>query len=494
MAKADKVRTNGSAPTTVTGMPPRPKSWSAGINAHEAWTHDSLDSLGYDWERIAVPHISARFPFRLYLPQSTEEIIAAVKEAKALGERLIVRGHGHSANDLVVTEGGSVLLTENLRSVLEFDEHERLVKVQSGAITHDLDELLAPRGYGLPVNGNENHITVAGFASVGGVSPASHRYGLFVDNVVGLEYVDWDGNLIRCSRTENSADLYKLLCGTGRHGVIATLTLRVIPIDKWGTILRNDRTWVNGVEHFLEASTAYVNDPGDAEMGHCLWTDLQVKPGRGPRFGVLSSYRDPSRSRYEKARNSLGHGYLFGLGYMAGRLPGGVDRTVKTLGMAGLLFTPRYASIKNIETYLDKTIDHTVGDPTRWLVVFGPAAEYRELFSDLYELLRAFRERERCMTFISCDVRSIRSEYLAQGEPGRQSCSLLFNIGVVPERMTTEVLEELVSKFDDICIAHHAFRYMHTRTVKDPKRRALIDPNTYWAEKTGQTRSRSRSS
>jgi len=30
---------------------------------------------------------------------------------------------------------------------------------------------------------------------------------------------------------------------------------------------------------------------------------------------------------------------------------------------------------------------------------------------------------------------------------------------------------------DDLCIEHGAFRYMHTKTVKDPQRRRLIDPN-----------------
>ena len=34
-----------------------------------------------------------------------------------------------------------------------------------------------------------------GFASVGGISPGSHRFGMFIDNVLEIEFVDWDGNV-----------------------------------------------------------------------------------------------------------------------------------------------------------------------------------------------------------------------------------------------------------------------------------------------------------
>lgn len=55
---------------------------------------------------------------------------------------------------------------------------------------------------------------------------------------------------------------------------------------------------------------------------------------------------------------------------------------------------------------------------------------------------------------------------------------LFFYLGINPDRMSEQVLDQLVNELDDICIETGSFRYMHSRTTKDPDRRALIDPNT----------------
>jgi hypothetical protein len=54
---------------------------------------------------------------------------------------------------------------------------------------------------------------------------------------------------------------------------------------------------------------------------------------------------------------------------------------------------------------------------------------------------------------------------------------------VHPDRMTPELLDEIVEKFDDIVIENNAYKYMHTRTTKDPEKRAKVDPNARHAER-----------
>src|SRR5262245_56694974 len=79
-------------------------AWKKRISSHGTFTHASIDSLGYDWERGADPAIRPMFPTKIYLPQTTEDIVRAVNEAKLLGERLTIRSKGHSSNDLVLTD------------------------------------------------------------------------------------------------------------------------------------------------------------------------------------------------------------------------------------------------------------------------------------------------------------------------------------------------------------------------------------------------------
>jgi hypothetical protein len=455
------------------------RSWRARISSHEAFTHDSLDSLGYDWGRIADPSVPARRPLKVYLPRSTDDVVRAVKEAKTLGEELRVRGLGHSSNDLVLTDRGSVLLTQHLDRILGFDEGSRTVTVQAGAITAEIDDYLAARGYGLPVIGDHSHITAGGFASAGGVSTASHRHGLFIDNVEALEYVTWDGEVVACSRTERAEDFYRLLAGTGQHGVITALTCRAVPIDKRGTVLRKEQRFFRTLDRFLEVTARHAQSPVAANMVRCVWIDLA--PGRS--FGHVTTYHETPQTAGKRLRNRLAYGCLHGIGFLSGRLPCRADRALKSVGMAGVVVAPKYGSIKNVEVFIDKIVDFTVGDPTRWFVVWAPADRYRALFRSLYDLVVDARQRHRCFTFVSVDVGALASEYLTHGDPDRRFCWIMFYLGIDPRRLTDAILDELVARMDERCAAEGAYRYMHTRTVKDPALRARIDPNAYYARR-----------
>lgn len=457
-------------------------SWRSKISSHDSFSHDSIDSLGYDWERIANPSLPPKHPLKVYLPQTTEEIIRVIKDAAQLGERVVVRSKGHSSNDLVLADRGSILVTEKLNSILEVREDEHTVKVQSGAVSAEIDDHLADLGFGLPVIGDHAHITVGGFASVGGISPASHRFGMFVDNVLALEYVDWDGELHECGPDNEPERFHRVLAGLGREGVIATMTLRMIPIDKYGVIWKNERGLFGNVDNFIEAAFKYISDPVDVMMERGLWVDFPTRGGKSIGFGQFSAYKETEQSSYKRLRNQVEYGYLHGQGYFSGRLPPKIDRYLKFISFGGVLLSPIYASIKNIEMFTDKMLDSGVGDPTRMLIVLGPVERFETLFRTLFPLMIDARNEHDCFTFVSVYVKSIRSPYLANGSDQQSFCELMFYFGINSEGMTDEIFDEIVSRFDDVCIEQEAFRYMHSKTVKDPERLRLLDPNARYAE------------
>lgn len=459
--------------------------WLESITSHETFTHDSLDSLGYDWGRVGDPFAKPKFPLKVYLPQTTEDLVKVVNEARSLGERLVIRSKGHSSNDLVLADHGTVLVTEKLNRILEIDEDEMTATVQAGMVAAELDDHLATMGLGLPIIGDHNHITVGGFASVGGISPASHRFGLFVDTVERLEYVTWDGELITCSRTERPEHFLKVLTGLGRHGVIATLTVRIIQADKYRTVLENHETHYRDVDEFIEGSWSCIRDPGEALMERGVWVDFPLPAGRSFGLGQFSAYHATEQSPYNRLRDRIAYNYLHGIGYVAGRLPRRLDRALKYVGMTGVLFSPTYATMKNVEFFTDKILDSTVGDPTRMFIVVAPLERYRSLFRASYDLMLEFRRSRKCFTFVSVYVKSIRSPYLAQGTPNDQFCELMFYCGIDRQGMTDEVLEALVNRLDDLCIEQQGFRYMHSRTSKDPARRNRVDPNFFYSDAAG---------
>lgn len=450
--------------------------------SHEGVVHDSLIGLGYDWEQIGDPGIRPRYPFKIYLPQTTDEVIAAINETRLLGQHLVIRSKGHSSNDLVLNEAGSVLCTAMLNKILHVDEEALSVTVQAGAITAELDEHLLERGYGLPVLGDHNDITAGGFASVGGISPTSIRYGMFVDNVLEFQYVTLDGQLVCCSREENAADFYRLLGGTGQFGVLVELTVRIIRGDKYRTILRNRIRHYLKADKFIADTQRYLDDFAETLMGRGAWFDLPVGSGH-LRIGQFSAYVETRQSGYKRLRNKLVYGYLHKIGKWAGRVPKPVEMLLKALALAGLVFSPRYASIKNVESFTDRITDSTVGDPTRWFILLTPAESYAILFRKLYELALNYRTRYQCFTLVSLYVKGIKSEYLSADEPNRHFSELTLYVGVNLKHMNEKILADLVSQIDDLCIKHGAYRYMHTKTVKDSERRSLIDPNTIYARR-----------
>lgn len=471
----------GGAPHKKVGFTTR-GTWQSRISSHEAFNHDSIDHLGYDWGRVGNPHVAPVRPLKVYLPESLEEVVKVIQDANALGEKIVVRSKGHSSNGLVLSDRGSVLLIERLNRILEIDEQGMTATVQSGVVSAELDDVLADRGLGLAIIGDHNHITTGGFVSVGGISPASHRFGMFVDTVTRLQYVDWEGNSGWCSATENPTMFNRLRAGLGRHGVIVALTVKLIRIEKYTTILKNEQTHYRTVDAFIAGSRRYINDPGDAQYERGVFVEFLKSNGQPLAIGQFSAYKPVKQTAYARFRNALAYNYLHGIGYVAGKLPARLDKVLKYIGITGVLWSPTYASIKNIEFFTDKILDSTVGDPTRMFIVLAPLARYDELFRESFELMREFRARYGCMSFISVYVKSITSPYLAQGRADEKFCELMYYCGINPTGMSEAVLEELAARFDDVTIKHGGFRYMHSRTARDPARWAKVDPNTFYAE------------
>jgi hypothetical protein len=236
------------------------------------------------------------------------------------------------------------------------------------------------------------------------------------------------------------------------------------------------------MDDFIAGTKPIIEEPGDVMMERGVWVDFKLGGGKHLGLGQFSEYRETSQTAIHKARNTGSYGMLHGIGRVAGNLPEKLDLALKYVGMGGVMLSPKYASIKNIEFFTDKVLDSTVGDPTRMLIVLGPLDRYEELFRRLWALLDGYRDSHGCFTFLSVYVKSIRSDYLARDGQDR-FCELMFYTGVHPDKMTSELLEEIVEQFDDIVIENNAYKYMHTRTTKDPEKRAKVDPNARHAER-----------
>ena len=460
--------------------PPSPSSWRRRITSHSGFRHTDIDSLGYDWERIGNPNIAPRHPSKVYRPQTVDELVAIVRQSHELGERLVVRSRGHSSNDLVVTSG-PVILTEALNRILEIDTRAGLATIEAGAISAEIDDELARQGWGLPIIGDHNDITVGGFMSVGGISAGSHRHGMFIDQVERLDYVTWDGDLRTCSLTERPEEFRAALAGTGKLGIIVRATVRIVPVDKYGTVLWNDQQLYRDFDAFLQASREALLSSDEAVLKRGVWLSLA-----NGRFGVgqFSAFRETEQTAARLIEIRLAYGFLHRLGYLGNHAPRRLAGLIKYLGALSIAFQPRYASIKNAEFFSDKVLDASVGDPTRMFILLPPMDAYEDVVRESYNFLDRLRQRTGSLTVILTYVKAINSPYLSRG--GDQTfCELLYYVGIDPSRMTPAITDEIAQALDAIALRHGGFRYMHTRTSRNPDVRLRVDPNTEYAAKAG---------
>lgn len=440
---------------------------------HHGFSHDALSGLAFDWERVGDPEAPARWPFKVYLPRDTDDVVRAVRESA--GERLTVRGSGHSSNGLVTAEGGVLLLTDRLDQVIELDERGLTCTMQSGARLAEVDELLGRRGLGLTVVGDHDELTAGGFASVGGISPASHRFGMFVDTVSELEYVDFDGVVHRCGRGDPA--FRRVLGGLGRYGVITELTVDVQRIHKRETLLRNERFVTGRLPEFLVRAGSMVRSPEPASYARAMWVDAG-----SVGFGQVSAYHQTSVRPDKLLRSRLAVGYQRMVGAAATQLPAPAARVAKYAGVAGMLLPSTYTTVARVERFTDDVVDATVGDPTRMLIVLPPAESFEPVARELLDVCAEARGDSGAVGAIALNVKPICSAYLSGGREGVRHAELNLVLGVNSARMTAEVLAKLVDRVDDVAIAHGALRYMHTRTSADPQRRRLLDPNARYTE------------
>lgn len=448
--------------------------------SHEGLFHDRIDSFGFDWEKVGNPDVAPRYPYKIYVPRTVDELARAIKESKQLGERLVVRSKGHSSNDLVFNEHGAILYTAGLNRIVSVDESKLVATVEAGMVSADLDEILSKKGLGLPVIGDHDDITVGGFASVGGIGPASFRHGMFVDTVLAADVVTWDGDLVHYTRENDLPKLNSVLCGLGRAGIVARLTIKIIRVDKYATLLENTRHNYVTYASFLEDSAKIMANPGNAYMIRGMWVDAADEGKPSVKMGEMMVYHETETSLWKRFVDRSKYGYLYGLGKYQGTMPDQLDMGSKLLGLAGILVAPKYASVKHVEFFTDKILDSSVGDPVRWFMYLVPMDRYAALAAEVYELARSYRTNHKCFTAITQPVKALRSAYLSPDAPDKLFCELNFSLAVEPALFTNDLVAKFVTTLDELAVKYNAYRYMHTRTGKDKELLNKIDPAARW--------------
>ncbi|MBI5331835.1 MAG: FAD-binding protein [Betaproteobacteria bacterium] len=184
-------------------------------------------------------------PLAVLFPVSHDQVAAIVRLALAHRLPLVARGAGSGNVGGAMPVPGSVVVSfECMNQVLEFDPVNRLIVVQTGVITDEIDRIARSAGLMYaPDPGSGAYSRIGGNLAMNAAGPRCVKYGATRDHVLGLRAVAGDGRELKTgSRTSKYAtafDLSRLLVGSeGALALITEATLRLVPAPETVATLR----------------------------------------------------------------------------------------------------------------------------------------------------------------------------------------------------------------------------------------------------------------
>ncbi|KAI0786336.1 FAD-binding domain-containing protein [Abortiporus biennis] len=171
-------------------------------------------------------HNAARRAKIVAFVKDNEDVVLALKYAKAAGLRIAICGGGHSASGASSSEDGLVIDLSRYINGATIDAEKKLAFIGGGALWKTVDNEAIK--YGLAsVGGTVNHTGVGGLILGGGYGWLSGEHGLVIDNLATV--VVADGRVLTASATENEDLFFGIRGGGSNFGVVTEFVLRLHP-------------------------------------------------------------------------------------------------------------------------------------------------------------------------------------------------------------------------------------------------------------------------
>ena len=208
------------------------KEFTRLVGANNVFTHEA-DRLTYSYDAAVLTPV---MPAIILRPTHSEALGKVVRLCHENSIPVTVRGAGTNlSGGTIPSEGGAVILTHALSRILEINEEDLYAVVEPGVITARFAAAVESKGLFYPPDpGSQAVSTLGGNVAENAGGLRGLKYGVTGDYVMGLEFFDSQGNLVKTgSRTVKCVTGYNLgalLVGSeGTLGVFDKIILKLIP-------------------------------------------------------------------------------------------------------------------------------------------------------------------------------------------------------------------------------------------------------------------------
>ena len=199
----------------------------------------NLDCFSCSYDSSFVPLLPANQPEIVVRPGTTAEVSAIMKLASSHEIPVTPRGAGTGrTGGSIPMQGGITLSMERMNKIIDLDEKNMMITVESGVQTGDIYTLCANKGLFYPPDpASYKFSTIGGNVAENAGGMRAVKYGVTNNYVMGLEVVLASGAVINTGgksiKNVTGYNLTQLFTGSeGTLGIITKIILRLIPMPK----------------------------------------------------------------------------------------------------------------------------------------------------------------------------------------------------------------------------------------------------------------------
>lgn len=184
-------------------------------------------------------------------------------------------GMGRSYGDVCLNPKGTLWVTTGLDHFIAFDDDTGRLVCEAGVLLRDIQRLVIPRGWMLPVTPGTQLVTVGGAIANDVHGKNHHVCGSFGDHVLRLTLVRTDGEVIQCGPNERADWFAATVGGLGLTGVITQAEIQLRRVA--GPWLDTETVPYANLGEFFRLA-----DDSEAGWEHTVsWVDCNTGSGRG---------------------------------------------------------------------------------------------------------------------------------------------------------------------------------------------------------------------
>ena len=187
----------------------------------------------------------------------------------------IAYGMGRSYGDICLNPDGLLWQTTGLDRYISLDETSGRLICEAGVLLRDIQRLLIPHGWILPITPGTQLITVGGAIANDVHGKNHHVLGAFGDHIKWLKLIRTDGTRIECGPELLPDWFAATVGGFGLTGLITEVEIQLRRVP--GPWLATETVPYANLDEFFQLS-----DASEADWEHTVsWIDCVAKGGRG---------------------------------------------------------------------------------------------------------------------------------------------------------------------------------------------------------------------